>query len=261
MTERIAMRYAVALLGFSEFERGALASYFRLAQQHALVFEQVAMLADADFVIADADHPHSVAEVMEASRMQDAIFIGLRAPAGATAWLRRPIEPTRIRRELDALVEQRLALLDEPATDWGDSFSLPTTAGDRAAKHVLVVDDSRIAQKFLQVRLQNLGYCVHLARDAAQALERLASKAFSMVFLDVALGPAGNIDGLTVCQHIKHRPEHPGGLAPKVIMVTGAATSTDRVRGEFAGCDAYLTKPLMEPEFVATLRQLDPLPA
>ncbi len=259
MTDRIPMRYAIALLGFSDFEQGALASYFRLAQQqHGLVFEQVARLAEADFVIVDADHPDRVAEVMEARRLQDAIFIGLRAPAGASSWLARPIEPTRIWRELDALVEQRLALLNEPATDWGDSFASPPASEGQPARHVLVVDDSRIAQKFLQVRLQNLGYSVHLARDATQALERLSTQAFSMVFLDVVLGPDGDIDGLAVCQHIKRRAEHPGGLAPKVVMVTSAGTPTDRIRGEFAGCDAYLIKPLMEPEFVATVRQLDP---
>jgi hypothetical protein len=30
------------------------------------------------------------------------------------------------------------------------------------------------------------------------------------------------------------------------------------VRGSLAGCDAYLTKPLHESEFIATLLQVDP---
>ncbi|MBC7955626.1 MAG: response regulator, partial [Cytophagales bacterium] len=131
----------------------------------------------------------------------------------------------------------------------------------RPAKDVLVVDDSRVALKFLQTRLQGLGYRVHLAMGAEQAQERLASQAFSIVFLDVVLGPQGGMDGLALCQHIKRRKAHPGDLAPAVVLVTGLSGAMDRVRGDLAGCDAYLTKPLMEDEFVATLRQLDPLPA
>ena len=78
------------------------------------------------------------------------------------------------------------------------------------------------------------------------------------MFLDVALGPEGSVDGFALCQHIKQRKVHPGDLAPAVVMVTGLSGSMDRVRGDLAGCDAYLTKPLMEDEFVAALRHLDP---
>ncbi|HET7863224.1 MAG TPA: response regulator [Burkholderiaceae bacterium] len=262
MPERIPMRYTVALQGFSEFERTSLASFFRLAQERAPAYVQAAHPAESDFIIADADHPTDVVAVRDAARLQDTIFIGARAPAGAVAWLARPIEPTHIVRELDLLLELRLASLDEPAdTDWVSSgpSELMDTAG-RPTKDVLVVDDSRIALKFLQMRLQGLGYRVHTARDAAQAMERLAAQAFSLVFLDVGLGPEGSMDGLAVCQHIKQRAEHPGGIAPRVLMVTGRSSSMDRVRGDLAGCDAYLTKPLMEDEFLLALRQLDPQP-
>lgn len=257
MHERIAMRYSVALQGFSEFERSALSSFFRLAEVRAPAYEQSASLAEADFVIADADRATDVAAVRTAGRLPDTIFIGAHAPPGALAWLARPIEPTRIVRELDLLLEQRLASFDEPpATDWVTTDA--DTLGGTTGKDVLVVDDSRVAQKFLQVRLQGLGYRVHLARDAAQAMQRLAAQAFSLVFLDVVLGSEGNAEGLTLCQHIKQRKAPPGGITPAVVLVTSLGSSSDRVRGDLAGCDAYLTKPLMADEFTATLRRLDP---
>jgi len=267
MPERIPMRYTVALQGFSDFERRAMASFFRLAQQRAPAYVQAATPAESDFLIADADHPADVAAVRDARRLQDTIFIGAQSPAGAVAWLPRPIEPTHIVRELDLLLELRLASFDEPAppdaaSDWMSSGPNELmTADGQPAKDVLVVDDSRIALKFLQSRLQGLGYRVHLARTAEQALERLSTQAFSLVFLDVVLGPEGTTDGLALCQHIKQRQAHPGGLAPAVVVVSGLTGSMHRVRAELAGCDAYLTKPLMETEFVTTLRQLDPLPA
>ena len=43
-----------------------------------------------------------------------------------------------------------------------------------------------------------------------------------------------------------------------VILVTGLAGATDRVRGSLAGCDAYLTKPVAEAELLHVLRTLDP---
>ena len=266
MPQRIPMRYTVALQGFSDFERSALNSFFRLAQARAPAYQPAVTVAESDFIIADADHPANVAAVRDTRRLQDTIFIGAQAPLGAVAWLPRPIEPTRIVRELDLVLELRLASLDEPrqdpGSDWVSSGPSDLMATDgRPTKDVLVVDDSRIALKFLQTRLQGLGYRVHLARDATQALERLATQAFSLVFLDVALGPEGSMDGLAVCQHIKRRQEHPGGIAPAVLLVTGRTSSMDRVRGDLAGCDAYLTKPLMEDEFAAALRLLDPVTA
>jgi len=259
MTERIPMRYTVALQGFSEFERSALASFFRLGQQRAPAYDQAPGPEQSDFIIADADQAADVAAVRDADRLPDTVFIGARAPDGAAAWLSRPIEPTRIVRELDQLLEHRLALLDEPPpTDWVVSGP-DSLLGDegRTASDVLVVDDSRIALKFLQVRLQARGYRVHAAADAAQALALLEHQPFALVFLDIFLGEHG-ADGLSVCQHIKRRSVHPGGIAPAVIIVTGSTQSSDRVRGDLAGCDAYLTKPLMDTELLDALRRLDP---
>jgi two-component system, cell cycle response regulator len=259
MPERIPMRYTVALQGFSDFERNALTSFFRLGQQRAPAYVQGSSLAESDFVIADADHPASLNAVNDAHRVQDTIFIGARAPTGAAAGLPRPIDPKRILRELDLLLEARLALLDEPPlADWVASAP-DALAGDDGlpAQDVLVVDDSRIALKFLQTRLQGLGYRVHAVQTADEAMALLASQPFSLVFLDIDLGDS-KLDGLALCQHLKQRKTHPGDIAPTVAIVTGSTSSTDRVRGDLAGCDAYLVKPLMEEEFMSALQQLDP---
>ena len=259
MSERIPMRYTVALQGFSDFERSTLASLFRLEQQRAPAYVQGNSLVESDFVIADADSPAALNAVNDAHRVQDAIFIGSHPPAGAAAHLPRPIEPKRLLHELDLLLEARLALLDEPPlTDWVVS-SPDALRGDDSppALDVLVLDDSRIALKFLQSRLQGLGYRVHAVQTADEALALLDAQPFSIVFLDIDLGE-GPLDGLAVCQHLKQRRTHPGDIAPAVVVVTGSTRSTDRVRGDLAGCDAYLTKPLMEEEFMAALRQVDP---
>lgn len=259
MSERIAMRYTVALQGFSEFERNALASFFRLGQQRVPAYVQCSSPVESDFVIADADNHAALNAVNDAHRIQDTIFIGARAPAGAPACLPRPIEPTRILRELDLLLEARLALLDEPrAIDLAPKP--PRVLSGDGGQHgdVLVLDDSRIALKFLQSRLQGLGYRVHAVQSADEAMALLETQPFSLVFVDIDLGHDSALDGLAVCQHLKRRLRHPGGIAPRVAVVTGSTSPVDRVRGDLAGCDAYLTKPLMEAEFMTALGHLDP---
>lgn len=261
MSERIRMRYSVALQGFSDFEREGVHSFLRLAEQRAPAYERVADLAECDFVIADADQPAAVAAVTAAGRLADTVFVGARAPAGAAAHLPRPIEPTRIVRELDLLLEQRLALLDEPQQpDWVASDAVAfdeAAAGGRTAKSVLVVDDSRIALKFLQVRLMRLGYRVHIARDSTQALDRMTTHSFALAFIDIALGPDSPMDGLQLCQFIKQTARQSGG-GPRVVLITGEAAAAERVRTSLAGSDAYLAKPLMDAQFLQTLRELDP---
>ena len=256
-----ALHHSVALLGFSPFERDALASCFRLAEARTPAYRQVDRLADADFALVDADQPTAVATLRQAGRLQDAVCVGAHAPLGAGGHLPRPLSPSHLVRELDLLLEQRLAALEAPpGEDW--VASEPGGLGlAPAAKDVLVVDDSRIAVRFLQVRLQRRGYRVQVATTVDEALARLAAQPFAIVFLDVVLGPAASMDGLALCQHIKQGRHGAVHGVPRVVMVSGQASSSDRVRGALAGCDAYLAKPVMEDAFVDALRLLDPLPS
>lgn len=97
----------VALLGFSTFERNALASYFRLAPRTAPAYVHVLDVDDARFVVADSDQP-GVPELLDAlGRVGDAVFIGSQGPDAAAAWMMRPIDPAQVLRELDNLLTQR----------------------------------------------------------------------------------------------------------------------------------------------------------
>jgi two-component system, cell cycle response regulator len=133
-------------------------------------------------------------------------------------------------------------------------------AGNGAGRAVLVVDSSAIARKFLAHKLQAVGYEVHIAEQGERALEMIQREDYAIVFLEVTLDEdGGGPDGLRLCRSIKQKPDHPRGKAPAVVMVTGLTGSTDRVRGSLAGCDAYLTKPLPNDEFLVTLALVDPL--
>jgi CheY-like chemotaxis protein len=275
--------YLVALQGFSAFERSALGSYFRLASNRSPSYEQVDSLADCQFLIADADHAGVVQAIVRGGRVGDTVFIGARAPDNAVAWMMRPIDPLHVMRELDAMVavkaiERGSAATLAPAAvaaraplrsaspgptptrRSGDNddpsargaAALPRlTDSPRPAGHsgrgaeVLLVDDSEIALRFLETRLQRQGLHTQRATTSGRALEVMAQRNFDFVFLDVELGGASELDGLALCQHIK-RQHHPagGGAVPVVVMVSAHHSELDRVRGMLAGCDGYLAKPL-----------------
>ena len=110
-----------------------------------------------------------------------------------------------------------------------------------ATPRVLLVDDSAIALRFLEVRLGAWQLNVDRAATSQAAIALLAQHSYDIVFLDIELGRASELDGLNLCQRIKHTPALLGAV---VVLISAHHSELDRVRGALAGCDAYLAKPL-----------------
>jgi two-component system cell cycle response regulator len=308
---RMPSNHSVCLLGFSDFERRALAMQFGLAGARTPAYRLVATPPEARFLVVDADSRSALQRALDAGRLADTLFVGgTAAPAGALARLKRPIDALSLLRELDAAVlrvqgptaaafaaappapiaapaptvptrpkpvlprslpparpakgEAEASatvpgLLDSQLSELADLFPdrAPVT-GDSSMAPVkearcdaLLVDDSEIALRFLEIKLGELGLRSRTATDSDKALEQLSQHDFKYVFLDVELGQSSRMDGLTLCRHIKRMRRT--GRAPVVAMVSAHATQTDRVRGSLAGCDAYLGKPLVPGELLAVV--------
>ena len=93
----------VAILGFSTFDRKALGACLKLSEPGRPRYEWVLSMEDASLVIADADEPGVLDLLHKLDRIGDSLFIGAQAPAGATAWMMRPIDGAQVLRELDRL--------------------------------------------------------------------------------------------------------------------------------------------------------------
>lgn len=273
-------RYRVALHGFSDFERTTLASCFRLALARVPAYEQVAAIEGSDFVVADSELDGTLAAVTRAGRLADTVFVGPHAVSGSIAHVTRPIDPALVVRELDALVSLRRGS-PRPESSAPDSWSAPeepATAARHAARarararaarrrseeqpsggpsstvlDALVLDDSEIACEFLSHMLQGLGVRVHRATDSTRALEVLTHQPIAVAFLDMVLGEHDELDGLEICQRIKHAPLAMAGGTPLVVVVSGQAHASDRVRATLAGSDAFLDKPFTQRQLVRTL--------
>lgn len=112
----------------------------------------------------------------------------------------------------------------------------------------LVVEDELVARSVLQRFLARYGEC-DVAVDGDEAIDAVTraiedSAAYDLVCLDIGLP---KLDGQGVLEHIRALECARGiqlGQGCRVIMTT-AATATDRVMGAFrGGADAYLNKPI-----------------
>ena len=97
------LRFKVALLGFTEFERNALVFCIRQVRIFPAAYDLVDDTPHSDLIIADGDSDDVVNRVVRESRLRNTVFVGGREPSGAVSHLPRPIDPSRILLRLDEL--------------------------------------------------------------------------------------------------------------------------------------------------------------
>lgn len=120
--------HPVALWGFSSFERSALQAVFRLSARRPIGYEIVERLEDCRFAVADTDTAGFLEAVRAVRRLRSTVFVGPQAPAGAQAWLMRPLDPAKVVHELD-LLDARDARETRPAPLMSEVPGLPLPPG------------------------------------------------------------------------------------------------------------------------------------
>ncbi|HEY7132178.1 MAG TPA: response regulator [Candidatus Limnocylindrales bacterium] len=116
---------------------------------------------------------------------------------------------------------------------------------------VLIADDEQHIRLLIAQALEELGDAtveVRTAADGVLALAAIRRDRPELVFLDVML-PERN--GFEVCRSIKDDPELHGTT---VVMLMARGQAYDRVAGEAAGADRYLTKPFDPDELLEVAR-------
>jgi CheY-like chemotaxis protein len=274
--------HTIALLGFSEAERSTLSSVLRGAAGRTPYYAPTEDLYGSELVVANADDARLVASIVSAGRTHVTVFIGDTAPEHAAVYLQRPLDKRQLLIELDVLLDQLhserneeairktlpfiqgvdLLLPDIDAPGSRPAEAAPPPQGELRSSEggrrpVLIVDDSAVARTFLAQRLRALNYHVMVAASVEEALDLLVNVPFTIVFMDVMLGSSDGMDGLQICQMIKRGDLARPGATPAVVVTTGATDSALPERAEAAHCDAFLTKPLMAPDFLAALRHVD----
>lgn len=99
-------------------------------------------LREADFAVVDANSASAVKGVVQAGRLDRALFVGSTAPDGALARLPRPIDPTRILRTLDEVTAQ----IENPLVPLLPGFEPGVAEGSAGPPHVGVAPPSQTTE-------------------------------------------------------------------------------------------------------------------
>ena len=110
-----------------------------------------------------------------------------------------------------------------------------------ALRKVLVVDDDPVVAKSFDRVLSGKGYAVITASSGQEALNKLETEDYDVVFTDIKMP---GMSGLEMTEQVKQkRPWLP------VVIVTGYGSPDNEARAEAAGVSGFLRKPV-SPEML-----------
>ena len=111
---------------------------------------------------------------------------------------------------------------------------------------VLVVDDDRTTRHVVRSVLAKAGYDVRVAKDGTEAIDRLRTKKYDLMLLDVWMP---RLDGIGVLDRIKKAKNK-----PRVIVLTSDDTPGTVLRAIRQRASQFVHKPIEPPALVSLVR-------
>ncbi|MFW6312714.1 MAG: two-component regulator propeller domain-containing protein [Spirochaetota bacterium] len=129
-----------------------------------------------------------------------------------------------------------------------DSSGARSAAGSR----VLLCEDEAINRLYLTRHLESLGYEVEVTTDGSEAIERVSSEDFALVLMDLGMPRVG---GLDATRRIRAWERSEAQRRVPIIALTAHTHEDDIQQCHDAGMDAFVSKPIKEPELHAVLEE------
>jgi len=114
---------------------------------------------------------------------------------------------------------------------------------------VLLVDDSRVVRKIVEMTLWRERIEVVSATDGLGALAAVRDAQPDLMLLDIVLP---RMDGYQVCHVVRHHQDY---RDLPILLLSGKDSMVDRVRGRMAGSTDYISKPFDPAELVWTIKR------
>ena len=115
---------------------------------------------------------------------------------------------------------------------------------------VLVVDDALSVRRSMQQLLSDAGYDVATAADGFEAIEQIRLKRPALMLTDLEMP---NLNGLELTRRVREVQQW---ADMPVVMITSRAGDKHRRIADEAGVNVYLTKPYLDAELLAHVRNL-----
>jgi CheY-like chemotaxis protein len=116
-------------------------------------------------------------------------------------------------------------------------------------KTILIVEDNEDNRLIYSQYLAHGGFRVLEAANGAEGIDVARRERPNIILMDISM-PV--MDGLTATRHLKADPELSG---IPVIALTAHAMATDEEMAREAGCDGYISKPVMPKDVRAEVER------
>lgn len=115
---------------------------------------------------------------------------------------------------------------------------------------ILCVDDEPVNLKLLESILVPSGYAVILAKNGADAWNKITEQKIDLILLDVMMP---GMNGFELCTRIKESEKY---RHLPIILLTALTAKESRIKGIEAGADDFISKPFDYAEVLARIKML-----
>lgn len=131
------------------------------------------------------------------------------------------------------------------------AYEAPKSTKTMQTPTVLVVDDSATLRRTLALSMKRAGFRVLQAQDGREAIEQLQqSQSVQLVICDIEMP---NMNGF---EFLNYRRQDSELAKTPIVMLTSRSNNKHRWLAMQLGASAYFTKPYVEQEFLATIRNI-----
>ncbi|MGD8742061.1 MAG: ATP-binding protein [Granulosicoccaceae bacterium] len=107
--------------------------------------------------------------------------------------------------------------------------------------NVLIVEDTEVNQKLLEIYARKLGAEVTIAENGMQAIEYVRANDYDLVLMDMQMPVMNGVDATRALRKL--------GYTRPIVALTANASNEDREQCLSAGCDDFMVKPVDRDRF------------
>jgi PAS domain S-box-containing protein len=137
-----------------------------------------------------------------------------------------------------------------------EADSLQASGSDRTAestdtkckvKRILIAENDPLNQMLMNLNLAQFGFDVTIVADGQEAIDKTACQEFDLIFMDIRMP---NVNGYDATERIKK-----DGITTPIVAMTADLIDNGEQKCLDAGCDAFLSKPIIRKELQRILKK------
>lgn len=204
--------------------------------------------SEMHYFSADYEFVEGVGQIRSRDQLEAEIRSYLDHPAN-TGFRRRHLKLRVSIRRMQDLVN---ATLREPGPSAAPPATPPPPKADPGLR-VLLVDDNRVTQGFMQLRLGRLGCTVITADNGAEALKQIELARFDLIIMDHQMPVMNGAQAAVRIRREEASRRAAGQHFVPLYLASFAASPADRAEDLAAGMDDHLGKPVEDEQLTALL--------